>query len=290
MKRFVTPVLLFATMCCTAQKSPCDSATAKTSGIFPADTTIILENGTSVTFNRCDFFEVRNCISLKEIRSAEDARAAGLTTMDNQGNVLLSCGMFVLDMASGGCSIQCLNNPIKIKIPVLQNACAAATGARVLYISNPLGRWQQSQIVSTIKKDANGKEYFEFETKCAGSFNCDQKMQTFRVKFKAGNAKTLEKIEVAAKCPVMNASFTTKKNRNTIVIAKLPCISPDSLHITATLVDKNGSTVTISKPLSQLKTTFKKSACIRKGGKAVRNILGIFKLWQRDIYGKYIVE
>ena len=73
MKFFATLSLILTAFLGAAQNSPCDSANKKTTAAFPADTTITLENGTSITFNRCDFFEVRNCVSFKEIRTAEDA-------------------------------------------------------------------------------------------------------------------------------------------------------------------------------------------------------------------------
>ncbi len=289
MKIVFTLLLLFTIVFVNAQNSPCDSIYKKSAGAFAADTTIILENGTIITFNRCDFFEIRNCISFKEIRTTEDARAAGLTTMDNQGNVLLSCGMFILDMETGNCNIQCLNNPVKIKIPVLQNKCAGSTAPIILYTANAKGLWQPSKIVSKISSYANGKEYFEFETKCAGKFNCDRKMSTVSVKFKAKHATALEKIEATAKCPILNIAFSAKKHRKKIIIAKLPCINPDSLQITATVLN-NGSTAFITKPLSSFKTSFKKTGCSQISMHVVRRLLGVFKWRQRNVYGKYIIQ
>ena len=47
--------------------------------------------------------------------------------------------------------------------------------------------------VSRIMKDANGKEYFEFETKCAGTFNCDQKMRRSGLSLKQETPKHLKR-------------------------------------------------------------------------------------------------
>lgn len=281
---FLIPIAIFS-----FAQSPCDT-TRKDNAGFATDTTIVLENGTTLTFNRCDFFDVRNCISFREIRTTDDVLASGLTTMDNQGNVLLSCGMFAFDIDANECEKKCLNYPVRIRIPVLNGQCASSADGRALYVANDIGLWMPSQMPSKIVTGKDGKESFEFETVCSGKFNCDRRMQTYKVKFKARHMEALKKIEVTSRCPLMNTWFNTKKHRSNIVIAEIPCLDPDSINIKATVIDKNGGEKIISCPLSKLRTKYFNSGCDKISNRVMRTVLGIFKMRQRNVYRKYIVE
>jgi hypothetical protein len=288
MKNWCTVFCLLFFNVAFTQQTPFDTS-LKSNAHFSTDTTIVLENGTTLTFSRCDFFEVRICLTIKEIRSTNDAVAAGLTTMDTDGNVLLTCGMLTIDIDVAECAKKCFDNPVKVRIPVLNNDCAASTQNRLLYTSDKDGLWKPSQLVSNIVKDQNGKEYFEFETPCAGKFNCDKRMQTVRVKFKAKHASELQKIGITSRCPVMNTGFVTKKHRKNIVMAEIPCLNPDSINITATIINRNGDEKIISSPLSKLQTKYTNAGCNKISNKVMRRILGIFALRQRNIYRKYIL-
>lgn len=275
-------VLLLVPCFLLAQKSPCDSA--KSNNAFPADTTIILSNGTQLTFNRCDFFDIRNCVEYKEIRTVKDLQASGLSTLDNEGNVLLSCGMFIMDFSSGNCGVKCLNHPVKIRIPMLFYACASSTLANRLYVSDDSGNWKPLNSPYQEVTLADGKKYFEFYSTCGGKFNCDKKLHYSIVKFKARSGKRLDKLNVSSNCPLLNMDFTTSRRKN-IIYAKIPCVNPDSLMITVT-----GDGINVSKPLSSLVSRYTKSSCVIISNKVERRVLGIVKFRQRNIYHKYLID
>ena len=72
-----------------AQKNPCDTDIKNYDYKKDnTDTTITLKNGTQLTLNRCEFFDIRDCIEYREIRTLKDLQETGTTTMDNNGNVL----------------------------------------------------------------------------------------------------------------------------------------------------------------------------------------------------------
>ncbi|MBK7884992.1 MAG: hypothetical protein IPJ81_15315 [Chitinophagaceae bacterium] len=67
-------------------------------------------------------------------------------------------------------------------------------------------------------------------------------------------------------------------------------MNPDSVMIDITGIDNKGNTGHFTKPLSQFTSKYTKSGCGITGKKVVRKILGIFKLRERNIYKKYIIE
>ena len=284
-KKTLLAFLFFIPCSVFAQKSPCDSTRQSNTGIsVPTDTTITLNNGTQLTFNRCEFFDIRNCVEYKEIRTLKDLQANGLSTLDNNGNVLLSCGMFILDFSSGNCGSRCLNNPVKIRIPMLFSSCVSSNQTNRLFSADSLGKWKplNSPYKEVIGND--GKKYFEFHTTCGGKFNCDKKIFYTKVKFKAKGGKRLDNLNVSSNCPLLNMDFTTGRRKN-IIYAKIPCADPDSLIITV-----SGEGINMSKPLSRLFSKFTRSKCALKSARVVRRSLGLIRFRERNIYRKYIIE
>jgi hypothetical protein len=102
-----------------AQKSPCDRSVS--ASVFPEDTTIVLPSGTTLTFNRCEYFDSRNCIEIKELTDTSDLRRVGLNMVDENGKPLLTSGM--LKVALKNCGKTCFEIPIKIKAKVRFKDC-----------------------------------------------------------------------------------------------------------------------------------------------------------------------
>ena len=199
-------ILIIACLWCNglfAQKNPCDTAAKGVTGANgTTDTTITLENGTKLTFNRCEFFDIKDCVDYQEIRSLKDLKANGLSTLDNQGNVLLSCGMFKLDFISGNCEKKCLDVPVRIRIPMLFSSCASSSNVNRLYLADSTGKWKP--LDSTYKEVTgdDGKKYFEFYARCGGKFNCDSKLRYTIVKFKAKKGRALYLLNLSSNCQV----------------------------------------------------------------------------------------
>ncbi len=269
-----------------AQENPCPDK-----GIENADTTIILKSGTELTFNRCDFFDIKDCMELYEIRNLEDLQSRGLTTMDISGDILLTCGMFVLQFNhSEDCENKdCLDHPVRIRIPVLPNPCMGTfRGNNELYRSNLSNRWEKVEGGNEVTNN-KGQRYLEFSTRCGGGFNCDKKLPGYKVKFKAKELKRALSVNVSARCPILNLTYFPKGRKN-IVIAKLPCHNPDSLMVTVKGINQAGDTVNISQPLNGYFPRYTRSHCPVISKAVKRRILGIFPLYERNVYRKYLVR
>ena len=287
-KLFVVIVLLFFFFTVSAQTTNCDSL-AKIYGYGKADTTIILENGIELTFNRCEFFEIRDCIAYKEIKTVKDLQESGLSMLDNEGNILLTCGMFTISFNSGdGCTDKCLRVPAKVKLPIRTNPCVPSIGVNRIYDVSK-GVWTPIKGQVTESKNAAGQKFFEFYITCSSGINCDQKLSAVSVKFKAKGIRKLMSMNVSSNCPLLNLNFTTGKRKN-IIYAKLPCLNPDSLFLKITGEDRNGNSMNLNKRLSELKPKYTKTDCPPISNKIVKNILGIFKFNQRNVYKKYLIN
>jgi hypothetical protein len=244
-----------------------------------------------MTFNRCDFFDIKDCMEFYEIRNLKDIQEAGLTTQDNNGNILLTCGMFVLkfDKTADCGNKKCLDYPVVIRIPVLQNLCLGSmTSANQLYTVGESNLWEKAKGGKEVT-DINGIKYLEFSSKCGGKFNCDKKFNSVKVKFKSGKFKQIETLNITENCPLMNLNFTAGKRKN-VVYANVPCSNPDSLIIHIVVINRAGESEKISKPLSQLISKFTRSLCPITSKIVKRRILGIFPLYERSIYKKYLIN
>jgi hypothetical protein len=289
-KNFILLFVLFISNTLMAQKNPCDTDIKNYDYKKDnTDTTIALKNGTQLTFNRCEFFDIRDCIEYREIRTLQDLQETGTTTMDNKGNILLTCGMFKMKFNGGDCTNECLQVSVKVRIPMLSNSCVGSADSNRLYKRNDNGTWEKLNDDVKEVADANGKKYFEFYTKCGGGYNCDKKLATAIVKFKSKKIKHLLTLNLTANCPILNLHFTSGR-RNNIIYAKVPCLLPDSILLKFEGRDKDGNTATITKRLSECQPKFKPTKCNPIGQKIVRNILGIFRTRERNIYGKYIID
>ena len=286
---FFTYFLLLS-FCTLAQSNPCDTYTkSKDNNKGTPDTTITLPNGTQLTFNRCEYFDIAPCVEIKEIRTLADVVQSGYNTIDDKGNILLTCGMLKLNFKNGDCTEECLTIPVRIRIPILANPCANSTNANQLYKINSNGVWQAMDEPVKEVTDASGKKYFEFYTKCGNAFNCDKKLPTVKVKFKAKKIKSLTNINITSHCPIINVNFFTT-NRRKVIFAKLPCLNPDSLIIKIIGTNKQGNPIEKIAPLSSLFSKYRRTECRPISNKIVRNILGIFKTKERYVYKKYLVN
>jgi hypothetical protein len=270
-------------------QTPCNPDSSKHASAFMEDTTIVLPNGTTMTFNRCEFFDIKDCIEFDEILTVADMKRRGFQTLDNEGNVLLTCGMTYFNFHSADCDRvhTCLDVPVKVKIPMLANPCISTPGNNRLYKIDSTGRWGLDGSSQEITE--NGVKYFVFEASCSGGFNCDKKLFSTIVKFKARGIKKLKSLNVSNNCPLLNMNFVAKRRKN-IIYAEIPCLNPDSLIISVKGIDKSGEFVNLSKPLNRLRSKYTKSKFGTISNKVVRSVLGIFKFRERNVYGKYILE
>lgn len=285
---FLLLLLLYTGL--SAQRNPCNSDIANFDyRSAPADTTIILQNGTTLTFNRCEFFDIKDCAMFKEVRNLTDITQSGFSTQDKDGNVLLTSGMVVINFnAEEGCGKSCLTVPVRVRIPMLISTCASASSLNRLYRVLPGGRWELMPNAVREFTDASGRRFFEFFTTCGGAYNCDKLYPKIKVKFKAKHLKNLS-IAVTSGCPPSNLNYSYK-NRKNIVRAKLFCLHADSINVQVTGTNKNGERINFTKPLSSFGTNYKPAGCPMVSPKIMRKVFGIFTYRERRIYRKYIIK
>ena len=290
MRIFCFPLLFFfACNISFAQKNPCNTDIQNFDyKSAPKDTTITLPSGTELTFNRCEFFDIRDCIEYHEIRTLEDATENGLTTQDNSGNLLISGGMIVISFKSAECGKECLDVPVRVRLPLIPGYCIFNRDPFMLYKRSLANGWVRADEPAK-EIEVAGKKYLEFYTNCGGGFNGDKPHPNISVKFKSKHGMELSTIGLSSHCPLMSTKFYNKKRKN-IIHAKLFCINPDSVAVKIEGTDKDGKPFSQTKPLSTLTAKYKRTRCEPVSKKIMRSFLGLFAVRQRNIYGKYIVD
>lgn len=99
-----------------AAQNPCDGRGPAYANV-PGDTTIILKGGAQAVFNRCEFFDLRECLDIREIYQVEEIDAAGLTTQDTRGRSLATYGMLSISLRPGCTERACFEVPVTLRIP-----------------------------------------------------------------------------------------------------------------------------------------------------------------------------
>lgn len=288
MKLFYLLLLFTAPNISFAQKNPCSTDIQNFDyKSAPQDTTITLPNGTELTFNRCEFFDIRDCIEYHEIRTLEDAQQNNLTTQDSSGNPLLTGGMITVSFQSADCGKSRLEVPVRIRIPLLDNKCAMKDPNFNLYEANTAGNWKLTGTPSRVVT-INGKKYLEFFTSTGGKFNADTPLPAIKIKFKSKNGILLDSVRLSAGCPVISFKFGRNKRKH-IVRGKIYCANPYSIKVEIKGT-KDGKEYIDSMPLSALKAKYKKTKCAFRSGKIIRNFLGLFPVREGALYGKYIIN
>src|SRR6185503_487272 len=167
--------IAFFVFICNGQKNPCNHQGLPYIKV-PGDTTITLPHGTQLTFNRCEYFDLRDCLEITEAYDVESIRRQNLTTLDRNGNVLLSAGMFCIKLI-GDCSPKpCFEVPVKVRMPMpglSSNGCAkCGRGTFRLYRSRD-GIWADSSGNNFRTFDSAGKVWIEFYADCPMCYNAD---------------------------------------------------------------------------------------------------------------------
>jgi hypothetical protein len=280
-----------------AQKNPCNPQ-GKPYSQIPGDTTIILPLGTQVTFNRCEFFDLRDCLEFDEIFNQASVITAGFTTQDRDGNVLLSCGMFRIRLTNECSGKTCFDIPVKVKMPYRPNlsapgadSCSRCNRQGVRLFTSTGGNWDDSANLDYQITESNGQKYFEFTATCANkAYNCDCRIPgSVKVKFKAKGMKKLEELALYSGCPVAVLKFSPKRPRNKIKV-KLPCLNQDQLLVSAMGTGKNGEYIKTEKVLfKKLAHGSARKNCKTQKGKVIRRILAIFPIREGNYFRKYFV-
>lgn len=265
------------------QQNPCSGNGASYSSMS-GDTTIILPSGTMLTFNRCEFFDIRDCITIKEIKDTSDLRREGLTMFqEGSRNVLLSCGMINIDFK--GCGKTCLDVPVKIQMPVrFQNCVDMPDEVPSLFFS--VGdQWSMQTQIKTSYVKINTQNYLEFLIKCGAKINCDIPKRPAKIKLIAPRGYKISKAVLSTNCPLYYKEYNASKPQRKIKVW-VPCLSPEFSKIKVDIVDVNNEKMSLEPvTLSTLKHNHKRIKCGRGKG-----LLGFLKPKRGASYKRYFLN
>src|SRR6188474_563605 len=145
-----------------SQNNPCNTRGVPYSSI-PGDTTVVLKSGTTLTFNRCEFFDIKDCIEIKDIETPEDMERERLQMFDDEGNMLLSYGMIVINLDS--CNKKIFEVPVKFRMKINNKlSCFDTIKATPLLFVNGSSGWTVPKNITSRIITINGEKYIEFET------------------------------------------------------------------------------------------------------------------------------
>lgn len=231
-------------------QTPCDRNGSPYSGI-PGDTTIVLPGGTSITMNRCEFFDKRDCLEIIEITEPSQLQTAGINMYDERGNILITCGMIKIGLKD--CGSPCFEVPIKVKLNIRFMDCSQMKSTIPnLYFNNGAGWVLQKDSKPEIQRE-NGNNFMYFETKCPIFINCDVPKKGRKTKFIAPKGSKIARIRLGISCPLF---YTDEKISGPRRRAKLRllCVNPSAAIIQGLMIDEKGDTVqTDQRKLSELK-------------------------------------
>jgi hypothetical protein len=287
---FIQLLTCFVSIITAGQTNPCEGRGPAYSSL-PGDTTITLKNGTTLTFNRCEFFDNRNCIEINEITDTSDLRRLGLTMLDRNGNVLLSCGMIEINMKK--CAKECFDIPVKVRISVRFQTCNGITTTNqlpALYFNRGDG-WRLQPKDSFIIIETSTGRFLEFETKCPLKINCDCRYNGTSLRFKSAKRKqSIREIILANNCPL----FYNKENFYDIsrkVKVSSMCKNTDSLTVQAKIMNEKGELIQLPpKLLSSLRHSKRKAGCFIERRRFFSRLFRPGLKSTGSFYRKYFIE
>ncbi len=217
-----------------------------------ADTLIELPNGGKYKINLCAYRNNPGCVKINEIYSAESMAEAGLNTMSEDGEVLISAGMVEFDICDGV--------EVKFYLPIRETC---ETDGMTLWQLKEDGTWQETSRDELKPVVVDGQTYFELGLSGSRTLNCDRRppKQPRRVKYRRARFKVkrktgmhLESVTLYCNCPFKGAKLKSKRNKGRKVVYKhvKKVCCPDML-VMIEAITSSGDTVFISeRPLTEL--------------------------------------
>jgi hypothetical protein len=258
------------------------------------DTTIILPQGTHIVFNRLEYLELKDCIEITEANNAQAILNNGLSLMTVNNIPLVSCGMIKIELKKNCTDIMCLKYPIKVQFPVPENSeCDYCKRSASVWFSSPKG-WlgtnnNRINRIKIIKK--HNKKFYQLQIQCPETWiNCYCiSVKGCKRKLKIKRPYEIVKVKVAIDCPTVVYNLKPEGRKN-VVKYGIPCWTGEKT-IMATIVNKQGDTLLLEQqPLNDLpKQTFL-SKCEKNKKVIIGKRLGIFPVYQREMYRKYIIK
>lgn len=285
-KLLILPVLFAVYFQAEAQKNPCNPTGAPYKSL-PGDTTIKLPSGSTVTMNRCEFFDLRDCLEIVEITNAEDLQREGLNMYDKDGNILITCGMIKVDLKN--CGKKCFEVPIKLKIKVRFQDCSGVTDAIPRIYLNNGGGWEEPTDKKGKVTPVNNDRFIEFETNCAVFINCDVPKKGRKAKFIAPKGNKVHQFRLGINCPLFyydeNPSVPKRK-----IKVRLLCVDPARMMIQTVQTNRNNDSVgTGPVSLSTLKHGKSRMGCKRPKRSFFNTLFGWLSPSKGRVHKRYFL-
>lgn len=244
------------------------------------DTTLYYESGTHITMNKCYYQKIKHCFKYNEYLSASRVQQAGLRTVDERGDPILSGGMISVAF----CADTCLLKPIIVFIPVPE--CLKGS-AMTLWNLTRNNTWRNSRNKIEVVK-IKGREYYKMFIYCPGFINCDKPCirKPKKMKIKLKNGLRFKSASLSYQCPLYSVEGKLKKNKRKAIF---PYICPNSEPLLyAKVYNKKGDTLIIDNRNINEYTRRRKLAsyCVCTD-KSKERFLGLFKIKRRYLYRKY---
>lgn len=128
------------------------------------DTTIRTRYGKELTFNGCEFEDIKNCLEIIDDNSHSDLKK-GIVVMSKDGKDLMNYGSLYINLLDGCVKNQCFKNPVIIRFPIKTIPPTQLSWALI--------KGEKTTLRLVKIKD---KLFYELELKCPTSWiNCNCK-------------------------------------------------------------------------------------------------------------------
>ena len=278
------------------------------------DTTIILDNGTQLIFNTCEYNEIKECLQIKSARTTEELIEHNLRLETDNNIPLVTCGMIGLCL-SPDCKTP---NPLTEYITTVRfpfpdkPSCIPCSGNNAkVFLFNDDGSWTEStkpdDEIRIVR--ANGLKFYEMEmvinSKGCGWTNCDckppkcpkkwwkRRKDCPKARVKVPFGYTLIEAQIFIDCPQTMFDFAPADRkflrRKRLGKKEVFCFYEPSL-IQVVALDRKGDTLKLEpSPIDSVKHRIIFSKC--KGTeKDKQKIMGIFSAKKRLFYKKYKIR
>lgn len=257
------------------------------------DTTVMLPGGARLVFNKCDYIKKINCLDFNLVLSPTSALENNLSTEDEFGRPLASCGMIKFSVKPECPEMDCFVKPVTVLMPAPeQSDCDVCGRSARLFVLNDSRQWQRSGSRNSVKLiKIDDKEFYQLKVACPNFWaNCDcRKNAKSKVRFKAPRGYELVKLTFTYECPTMVLNFKRKGLRK--IITRIPCMDAEGF-VQAKLVNSEGDTVQLAyQTVNSLKRRWLFSKCGKRTyGNNSKEKVGLFRVRKRSLYRKYIID
>lgn len=242
------------------------------------DTTLTFPQGTSVTFNICDFELVKDCFKFQEFNTAKSLRNSELTTQTSDGSPMITGGMMDITLCGGVCAT--------IRVPVRETCNSNVPMS--LWEANDDGTWGRPNPNGVQIVRIDGRDYYQYRVCRSGKKNVDFKVsKPPKMKVIGKKIKKFLVVKVSFDCPATLLSQNHRPIRRNKATFKIFCPNSEP-YIYAKAIDNKGDTIEMQfRPGNTLDKREVIGKC--KNDEVLKRVL-FFNVKEKVMYRKYIIR